>query len=570
MLTTNKRWNLLKSMTLCASAAVMLASGAAVAGKATDRLSANSSKLDHARAALLGNAGTALRGGLCGNSILDAGEQCDDGNSVAGDGCSDTCQIEAGFECTLPVPPVTENGVTDGGFEGGTPNAAWTEFSATFGTPLCDVAGCGTGTGTGPDTGAFWAWFGGIAAAESGSVEQSVTINSDDTELTFRREAIICDSAADFMRLTIDGNTEFEMFGDDAICGVLGYETVTIDITAYADDAAHTILFESSIFATNGAGTNFFLDNVSIARGSISPPEPSVCTELPDVCSSEDFEDGLDGITLFNDGAIALDWGTTDDGVCGSVNGPAGNFAGAGVGSCIDSDAAGNGVVNAYMCLPIDASGVSDPSLGFGVNFQVFSSTGEDALEVLVGTAAPSLISIGGYTSVYLASDDVGVFGGEGVSESGVDLSALAGGAGHVCFRYSGDFDWYGQIDDVVVNGSSCGSADSDGDGVNDDVDNCINDANPLQIDSNGDNIGNVCDADIAGPAGAGADDCQVNFFDLGQIKNVFFTTDPDADLVGAGNSEPDGQVNFFDLGRMKEVFFNPPGPSAAGCDAGS
>ncbi|MEL7451388.1 MAG: hypothetical protein AAFN78_19410, partial [Pseudomonadota bacterium] len=69
---------------------------------------------------------------------------------------------------------------------------------------------------------------------------------------------------------------------------------------------------------------------------------------------------------------------------------------------------------------------------------------------------------------------------------------------------------------------------------------------------------------------GGGPDDCQINFFDLGRIKEVFFTTDADADLVGAGNSEPDGQVNFFDLGRMKELFFNPPGPSAAGCDAGS
>ncbi|MEM9056120.1 MAG: DUF4215 domain-containing protein [Pseudomonadota bacterium] len=109
--------------------------------------------------------------------------------------------------------------------------------------------------------------------------------------------------------------------------------------------------------------------------------------------------------------------------------------------------------------------------------------------------------------------------------------------------------------------------ADSDSDGVTDDADNCTNAANPLQVDSNGDGIGNVCDADIAGPGGAGSDDCQVNFFDLGQMKAVFFTTDADADLVGPGNSEPDGQVNFFDLGRMKEAFFGQPGPSATGCN---
>jgi cysteine-rich repeat protein len=37
---------------------------------------------------------------LCGNGVIDNGEQCDDNGTAAGDGCSDTCQIEEGFECT--------------------------------------------------------------------------------------------------------------------------------------------------------------------------------------------------------------------------------------------------------------------------------------------------------------------------------------------------------------------------------------------------------------------------------------------------------------------------------------
>jgi len=32
----------------------------------------------------------------CGNGALDAGEECDDGNTVSGDGCSATCQLEGG------------------------------------------------------------------------------------------------------------------------------------------------------------------------------------------------------------------------------------------------------------------------------------------------------------------------------------------------------------------------------------------------------------------------------------------------------------------------------------------
>ena len=39
---------------------------------------------------------------LCGNGVLDPGEQCDDGNRTNGDGCSATCQIEAGWQCSIP------------------------------------------------------------------------------------------------------------------------------------------------------------------------------------------------------------------------------------------------------------------------------------------------------------------------------------------------------------------------------------------------------------------------------------------------------------------------------------
>jgi cysteine-rich repeat protein len=52
----------------------------------------------------------------CGDSIVNtlAGEQCDDGNQVNGDGCSSTCQIES----TTPPPPVTcGNGTVDTGEE---------------------------------------------------------------------------------------------------------------------------------------------------------------------------------------------------------------------------------------------------------------------------------------------------------------------------------------------------------------------------------------------------------------------------------------------------------------------
>ncbi len=38
---------------------------------------------------------------VCGNGNVEAGEQCDDGNARGGDGCSSSCQIEAGFSCAI-------------------------------------------------------------------------------------------------------------------------------------------------------------------------------------------------------------------------------------------------------------------------------------------------------------------------------------------------------------------------------------------------------------------------------------------------------------------------------------
>ena len=51
-------------------------------------------RLNGALAALLvlGTARAAFA--VCGDGVLDPGEQCDDHNTVAGDCCSPTCQIE--------------------------------------------------------------------------------------------------------------------------------------------------------------------------------------------------------------------------------------------------------------------------------------------------------------------------------------------------------------------------------------------------------------------------------------------------------------------------------------------
>ena len=44
----------------------------------------------------------------CGDGVLYMGEECDDGNAVAGDGCSGGCQIEANWICPTAGSPCTK------------------------------------------------------------------------------------------------------------------------------------------------------------------------------------------------------------------------------------------------------------------------------------------------------------------------------------------------------------------------------------------------------------------------------------------------------------------------------
>ena len=50
------------------------------------------------------DAGPPATGRACGNSLIDTseGENCDDGNTVSGDGCNRICQTEANWDCRVP------------------------------------------------------------------------------------------------------------------------------------------------------------------------------------------------------------------------------------------------------------------------------------------------------------------------------------------------------------------------------------------------------------------------------------------------------------------------------------
>lgn len=102
----------------------------------------------------------------------------------------------------------------------------------------------------------------------------------------------------------------------------------------------------------------------------------------------------------------------------------------------------------------------------------------------------------------------------------------------------------------VLTASAASWAGDSDSDGVSDTTDNCTLIANVSQLDTNGDGIGNRCDADFNNN---GIVDSQ----DGALLKAAFGSAAfPDRDLNG------NGIVDSNDGARLKAKFGRPPGPS--------
>jgi len=205
----------------------------------------------------------------CGNGVINGGEKCDDGNDFVGDGCSSSCQIEEGWQCTLPAP-APPDAIADPGFELGWDNPFWDEISNNgLGSPICDVATCRT---AGPSEGNYWVWLGGVSGRpQEGSVAQTVLIPENATALEFDLEISRCDSARDYLEVLIDGEPLVTYDGSNPLCGILGYTRQSVDISRYADGGSHTIAFHSETFSDNQSRSNFFVDRVEMVG------TPSIC-----------------------------------------------------------------------------------------------------------------------------------------------------------------------------------------------------------------------------------------------------------------------------------------------------
>ena len=229
-----------------------------------------------------------LASGNCGNAILNVGEECDDGNTADGDGCSAICMVEPGYGCSAPS---LSNLIADPGFEAGLFAGIWVESSTYFGTPICSVDLCGAGQRSGE----HWAWFGGVSdldpliGTEDAVVLQQVSIPEGATEMTFWVRAADCDSAADYLELLIGTDQAWEIRGDDPSCGEVSYSPYVVDVSPWADNVARDIQFHAETFAQQQDWSNFYLDDIELIIGS-GDPVPSQCELLSELIFMDGFE----------------------------------------------------------------------------------------------------------------------------------------------------------------------------------------------------------------------------------------------------------------------------------------
>ncbi len=159
------------------------------------------------------------------------------------------------------------NYINDGSFEAGIINPNWNASSTNFGTPLCDFPSCGSAGGSAvPRTGDIFAWFGGAANPEIGSLDQTITIPSGASELHFWfKNPGSSGSGNDYLQVQIDDNVIATFIEGDPT--YTNYTEVVLNIGAYADGGSHKVEFYSVCYGTGN--TNFIVDDVSIVMSVV-------------------------------------------------------------------------------------------------------------------------------------------------------------------------------------------------------------------------------------------------------------------------------------------------------------
>ncbi|MBN2002891.1 MAG: carboxypeptidase regulatory-like domain-containing protein [Anaerolineae bacterium] len=163
--------------------------------------------------------------------------------------------------CTAPgYTDGTVELIRDGGYELGTPNPYWQEYSSGGYRIIYDEA---------PRTGVYSAWHGG-AYNERSAITQTVTIPIGTAELSFWLYlGAYTSDADDWMTAGMDGNTLFTVRGNQR-GSYASWTRVALNVSAYADGGAHALHFNS--YNDGSSRSNFFVDDVTLVSAYLCLP----------------------------------------------------------------------------------------------------------------------------------------------------------------------------------------------------------------------------------------------------------------------------------------------------------
>ena len=107
----------------------------------------------------------------------------------------------------------------------------------------------------------------------------------------------------------------------------------------------------------------------------------------------------------------------------------------------------------------------------------------------------------------------------------------------------------------LILSCAANAAADTDGDGIPDNLDNCTNVANLTQLDADGDGYGNICDADL-NQSGL------VTTADYALLRSVLGQSASASPLATSADLNGSGTVTTADDGLLRSLLGTPPGPS--------